>query len=356
MHADSVFIKAALELAEKGRFTCSPNPTVGCIIVRNGFVIGRGWHSQAGQAHAEVGAIADAGGDVNGATVYVTLEPCAFVGRTPACAQTLIDARVARVVIGALDPHPQVAGAGVKMLEAAGIDVEVLALAEARACIAGFASRYQLGRPLVRLKTGTSLDGAVAMASGESQWITSAPAREDVQYWRARSDAVLTGVGSVLADNPRLTVRDPDYLPCRPPLRVVLDSNLRTSSEAHLVSDGGSTLLMHTVLDRAIHYPANVECVAMAGARPQLREVLDELGRREINEVLVEAGPGLIGGFLQEGLWDEWICYIAPKVLGSATQRVADFAIEKLAAAPTVRISDIQMIDSDLRLIIKPVR
>ena len=353
--SDRLFIQATVELAETGRFTCAPNPTVGCIITRNGQVIGRGYHLYAGQGHAEVNAIADAGGDVRGATVYVSLEPCSFFGQTPACAQTLIDAGVAKVVIGALDPNPRVAGKGIAMLETAHIKVELLDLAEARRCIEGFAKRITTNRPFVRLKTASSIDGAIALANGESQWITGPQARMDVQYWRARSDAVITGVGTVLADNPALNVRDAKYLDCHQPLRVVLDSAARTPSSSKLLCDGHPTLLIHNdTAEVSVEDPESVARLYPKGGPNNLLALLGELGNRGCNEVLVEAGPGVLGSFLQANLWDEWICYLAPKALGLNTRQLANFNIEKLADSIDAKVVDQARIGDDVRLTLRP--
>jgi diaminohydroxyphosphoribosylaminopyrimidine deaminase/5-amino-6-(5-phosphoribosylamino)uracil reductase len=353
--SDLLFVTATVELAENGRFTCAPNPTVGCIITRNGQVIGRGCHQYAGQGHAEVHAIADAGGDVKGATVYVSLEPCSFFGQTPACAQTLLEAGVARVVIGALDPNPRVAGKGIAMLEAGNIKVELLDSAEARACIAGFAKRITTNRPLVRLKTASSIDGAVALANGESQWITGPSARTDVQYWRARSDAVITGIGTVLADDPQLNVRDARYAHCYQPLRVVLDSTARTPLSSKLLCDGQPTLLIHNDDAEVVGKDQNnASRLYLKDGPSDLASLLDELGNRGCNEVLVEAGPGVLGSFLQADLWDEWICYLAPKALGRDARQLADFNIEKLADSIDAKVVDQARIGEDVRLTLRP--
>lgn len=354
--SDLLFVTATVELAENGRFTCAPNPTVGCIITRNGQVIGRGCHQYAGQGHAEVHAIADAGGDVKGATVYVSLEPCSFFGQTPACAQTLLEAGVARVVIGALDPNPRVAGKGIAMLEAGNIKVELLDSAEARACIAGFAKRITTNRPLVRLKTASSIDGAVALANGESQWITGPSARTDVQYWRARSDAVITGIGTVLADDPQLNVRDARYAHCYQPLRVVLDSTARTPLSSKLLCDGQPTLLIHNDDAEVVGKDQNnASRLYLKDGPSDLASLLDELGSRGCNEVLVEAGPGVLGSFLQADLWDEWICYLAPKALGRNARQLADLNIEKLADSIDAKVVDQARIGEDVRLTLRPI-
>lgn len=359
--SDTLFVQATLELAAKGRNSCAPNPPVGCIIVRQGIVLGRGYHRTAGEGHAEVNAIADAGGDITGATVYVSLEPCAFVGRTPACAQTLVDAGVARVVIGTEDPHPQVAGKGAAMLRQAGIDVRTLDLPEARAMVAGFVCRILQQRPRVVLKSASSLDGAVALASGESQWITGSEARRVVQHLRAQSDAVITGAGTVIADNPQLNVRAAELVEGNlvQPLRVVLDSTLRAPPQSQIFS--ANTLVVHG-LDADAHYaeptPGPVEYLALANGPRDIANLLQALAERGCNNVLVEAGPKILGSFLQANsaapLWDEWHCFIAPKVLGSASLSVADFALTKLAAAHQASVLEQTRVGEDVWLRLAP--
>ena len=356
--SDRLFLQATIELAERGRFTCAPNPAVGCLIVQNDRIIGRGFHGHAGQAHAEVNAIANAGGDVRGATVYVSLEPCAFVGRTPACAETLIDAQVARVVIAAEDPHPQVSGAGIRMLRRAGIEVNLLTQQPALNAIQGYATRITWQRPFVRVKTASSVDGGIALASGESQWITGEQARHDVQYWRARSDAIITGVGTVLADDPSLTVRDRKLEPFRPPLRVILDSHLRTPSSARVLNDGFQTLLVHDAHVEVPAYLRNLDLVTMlglAGGTQDLRALLTHLAELGCNEVLVEAGARVCGSFAQARLWDEWLCYIAPKWLGSAQKTLAQFSVAELAQVPTGKVVEMSRLGEDMRVRIMSV-
>ena len=358
--SDQLLLKATYALAEGGRYTCAPNPTVGCVIVRGGEIMGRGFHKKAGEGHAEVEAIRDAGGDVAGATVYVSLEPCAFEGRTPACAGTLIEAGVSRVVIGMLDPHPKVSGEGVRLLEAAGIEVEVGNDPEAKALIRGYCSRIERHRPWVRIKTASSLDGATALASGESQWITGGEARADVQYWRARSDAILTGIGTVLADDPALTVRDYD---AQAPLRVVLDSTLRTPAHAQVVTDGLPTLLVHeTGVERrkeeigpALGYAAGRPGLKfLAGDPRNLPDLLSLLAERGCNEVLVEAGSGLVGSFVAAGLWDEWVAYLAPAVMGMDTQGLVGAAFKNMQAIPRGEIMAVDQIGPDVRIVMVP--
>ena len=362
LQSDHLYIQAALELAARGRHSCAPNPPVGCIIARDGQVLGRGYHRVAGEGHAEVNAIADAGSDVARATVYVSLEPCAFVGRTPACAQTLIDAGVGRVVVGVQDPHPQVAGKGSQMLRDAGIDVEILDLPEAHDMIAGFKSRIVRKRPRVVLKSASSLDGAVALSSGESQWITGAPARAEVQRLRALSDAVITGVGTVIADNPQLTVRDEALLQgnLKQPLRVVLDHNLRAPTDRQIFSE--RTLVVHgSGADAVYSSPTRgeVEYLALPDGTRNLTVILEALAARGCNNVLVEAGPKVLGSFLNANqdtpLWDEWICFVAPKVLGSGSLSLAEFTITELASSETAVIVDHKIVGDDLQLRLHPV-
>ena len=346
--SDVLLLRHAIDLAERGRFTCAPNPAVGCVIVRDGRILGRGWHKKAGEGHAEVEAIRDADGDIQGATVYVSLEPCAFEGRTPACANTLVEAGVKRVVVAALDPHPKVSGKGLEILASAGIETEMHELPEALEAIQGFRSLQERGRPWVRVKTASSLDGASALANGESKWITGSAAREDVQYWRARSDAIVTGVGTISADDPALTVR---AFEAKPPLRVVLDSQLSTPDDAQVMQDGGATLLIYhegqptQAKNESVEYlkldPKNVE------------RLLEELGQRGCNEILVEAGPKVVGSFVQAGLWDEWIAYIAPKLMGDSSEHIVATAYDSMNQVPQAELVDVQMFDHDVRLTLR---
>ena len=259
--ADVAWLERAVELASRGLNTTAPNPRVGCVIVRDAKLLGEGWHQWAGQGHAEVNAIIAAGGDVRGATVYVSLEPCNFVGRTPACSSRLIAEGVARVVVAEVDPHPRVSGQGLSTLRAAGIATEVIELSRARALNPGFRCRFEKGRPLIRIKIAASLDGRTAMATGESQWITGPEARADVQALRARSCAILTGSGTILADDPSLTVRESSFAVdgrIRQPLIVVADSALRSPATAKIFQSSGGVLLSTTSATRidavAAHY------------------------------------------------------------------------------------------------------
>lgn len=357
--SDLVYLATTVELAEGGLYSCTPNPRVGCLIVRNGQVLGRGWHIRAGEAHAEVNAMSDARGqgfaDLSGATVYVSLEPCAFRGRTPPCVDALIRAKVTRVVAAMVDPHPKVAGQGFAELRAAGIDVDLIELREAALLNAGYSKRMISGRPLVRLKVATSLDGRTAMATGESQWITGAAARADVQYWRARSCAIVTGIGTILADDPKLTVRDEAYTVdgrIRQPIRVVLDTKLRTPPEAALLQPEGEVMLVHG--EDTEPRLTGVEHVAVGKTQVDLRRLLEKLAERGCNEVLVEAGATLLGSFITAQLWDELIVYLAPKLMGSEARPFAQLPLATMNDVVNARMSDCTQVGDDLRIRLLP--
>ena len=353
---DREYMARALRLAARGLYTTDPNPRVGCVIVRDGSVVGEGWHVRAGEGHAEANALAGAGEAARGATAYVTLEPCCHHGRTPPCTGALIDAGVARVVIGMQDPNPQVAGEGVRMLEDAGIAVtrDVLA-AQAAAVNPGFVRRMQTGRPFVRSKLAMSLDGRTAMANGESRWITGAAARRDVQHWRARASAVLSGIDTVLADDPSLNVRLDDAEVLQP-LRVILDSGLRLPPVAKLLGLPGDTLVLTGSTDagrRAALADAGAEIVTLPllDGRLDLQAVFRYLGEREMNEVHVEAGPTLNGGLLQAGLVDELVVYLAPHLMGDAARGLFSLpGLETMDQRIRLSISDIRAVGEDWRI------
>jgi diaminohydroxyphosphoribosylaminopyrimidine deaminase/5-amino-6-(5-phosphoribosylamino)uracil reductase len=354
--SDLLFLRAALALAAKGRCIAPPNPSVGCLIVKAGVIVGRGWTHRPGQGHAEVNALANAGQAASGATAYVSLEPCAFHGRTPPCSQALIDAGIARVVAAMTDPHPQVAGQGFEDLRQAGVAVELIELPEAEQAIAGFVSRIRRNRPLVRLKVAASLDGRTAMASGESKWVTGAAARADVQAWRAGSCAIITGAETVLVDDPALTVRDQAFAhdgSIRQPLRVVLDSNLRVPVSAKLFAEPGETLVVHTAGTPA-HEKAEHLLLPATEGRVDLDALLAHLAERPCNEVLVEAGPTLIGAFLTAGLWDELLLYVAPKLLGSDARPLANLPFARMLEAIEAKIAHRDAVGGDLRLRLVP--
>jgi diaminohydroxyphosphoribosylaminopyrimidine deaminase/5-amino-6-(5-phosphoribosylamino)uracil reductase len=353
--ADHAHMARALQLAGRGLFTTSPNPRVGCVIVRDGTVAGEGWHERAGTPHAEVHALQQAGEAARGATVYVTLEPCSHHGRTPPCAEALVKAGVARVVAAMRDPNPLVAGGGIDMLTLAGIRADVgLMETEARALNPGFISRMTRNRPWVRLKTASTLDGKTALENGASQWITGAAARADVQRLRARACAILTGSGTVRADDPKMTVRDLDI--GRQPLRVIVDSALATPPTAAILP---ALIACHSAdpARRAALEAAGAEVVALPDARGRvdLAGLLVLLAQRGVNELHVEAGAGLNGALLEAGLVDEWIAYVAPMAVGDAARGLfATAPLTALADASRFRLADVRQLGSDLRLTLLP--
>jgi diaminohydroxyphosphoribosylaminopyrimidine deaminase/5-amino-6-(5-phosphoribosylamino)uracil reductase len=349
----------ALRLAERGLYTTQPNPRVGCVIAQGDEVVGRGFHQRAGEPHAEVFALREAGERARGATAYVTLEPCAHHGRTPPCADALIAAGVARVVIASEDPFPQVDGRGTSRLRAAGVTVDIGLMRDAaRELNAGFFSRIERSRPFVRVKLAMSLDGRTALANGESKWITGEGARADVQRWRARSSAILTGSGTVLADNPRLTVRLPDDEAFTPPLRVVLDRQLRTPAGSHVLDGSAPTLLLHGAAascgdDRF----ARVERteLPMQHDTLDLRAALALLAGRGCNELHVEAGPTLCGALFAAGLVDELLLYIAPLLLGDAARPLLQLpTLGEMARRWQLQVIDQRQIGADWRLQLRP--
>ncbi len=349
----------ALRLAEKGLYTTSPNPRVGCVIVRDGLVVGAGWHARAGEPHAEIHALRQAGELARGATAYVTLEPCSHHGRTPPCVEALVAAQVARVVVAMVDPNPLVAGEGLARLQQAGIQTDLgLLEREARELNLGFVYRMTCGRPWLRLKVAASLDGKTALNNGVSQWITGADARRDAHRLRARSCAVLTGIGTVLADDPMLNVRDVETT--RQPLRVVVDSTLRFPLAAKMLT-AGETLVVTASDDRAgienlRQAGAQVLALPAADGRVDLVRMLDELGKRGINEITVEAGRGLNGALARQGLVDEFVFYLAPLLLGDAARGMFDLPeLSAMEGRRELRIADVTMVGRDLRVRALPV-
>ncbi len=347
----------ALRLAERGLYTTMPNPRVGCVIAQGEEIVGEGWHVRAGEPHAEVFALRAAGARARGATAYVTLEPCGLHGRTPPCADALIAAGVARVVIASEDVFQHDGGAAAR-LRAAGIAVESGLMRDAaRELNRGFFSRVERGRPWVRVKLAMSLDGHTALGNGDSKWITGEAARADVQRWRARSSATLTGSGTVLADDPRLTVREPVARECAgvPHWRVVLDRELRMPHGAHLLDGSAPTLIFHDANVPPSHAGfSKVELIAVQArdGRLDLAQVLQELATRGMNEVQVEAGPILSGALLQNGLADEMLLYIAPVLLGdTARPLLALPALATVAEARRWRVVDRRMVDDDERIL-----
>ncbi len=346
----------ALELAERGLASTQPNPRVGCILARDGQIIAEGWHERAGDAHAEAIALKAAGAAAAGATAYVTLEPCSHFGRTPPCADALIKARLARVVYAIEDPNPRIAGAGASRLRAAGITVESGLLAEeARELNIGHLSRMQRQRPWVRIKLAMSLDGRTALADGSSHWITGTAAREDVQRWRARSSAILTGIGTVLADDPRLDVRSGA---AAQPLRIIMDSRLRTPPAARILAKPGRVLLFSASDDGARRHALEEQGATieqLAHAQAPLERVLSRLAELEINELLVEAGPTLAGAIVHAGFADELLLYVAPVLLGPQARPLLKLpALAELAQGRRFTIIESQPVGVDLRLRLRP--
>lgn len=354
---DNLWMAQALRLAERGLFTTSPNPRVGCVLAKEGMVVGEGWHERAGEPHAEVHALQAAGEQARGATAYVTLEPCSHYGRTPPCADALIAAGVSRVVVAMQDPNPLVAGQGIAKLQASGIAVECgLMEAEARALNIGFESRMTHAMPWVRSKIAMSLDGRTALSNGESQWITGEAARRDVHVWRARSCAVMTGIDTVLEDDAQLTVRKIET--SRQPLRVVLDSHLRIASTAKIF-DGGQVLIVAAVADQEKisaleQVGAKVIVLPDEGSRVSLPATLRHLAAIGCNEVLVEAGRTLNGALLKAGLVDELVLYFAPQLLGDMARGMAQLGeLTRLNERVELTWQDVRQVGSDLRIMAK---
>ncbi|HET7843130.1 MAG TPA: bifunctional diaminohydroxyphosphoribosylaminopyrimidine deaminase/5-amino-6-(5-phosphoribosylamino)uracil reductase RibD [Xanthomonadales bacterium] len=366
---DHAMMARALRLAERGLYTTAPNPRVGCVIALDGHIVGEGFHARAGEPHAEVFALRDAGDKARGATAYVTLEPCSHHGRTPPCAEALVAAGIARVVAATTDPFPQVDGRGHAALEAAGIAVESGLMRDAaRELNRGFFSRIERGRPWVRVKLATSLDGRVALADGESRWITDERARADVMRWRARSSAIMTGIGTVLADDPQLTVRlgDEDWFAAEmkgeaafvPPLRVVLDSHLRIPAGRRVLDAAAPTLVCcePEAVARNRHVPpAQVLSVPHHATGLGLAIVLAELAQRGVNELQVEAGPTLSGALLHLGLVDELLLYLDPGVIGDTGMPAFNLPpLASLDARVRFATTDHRMVGDTLRLALRP--
>lgn len=362
---DAQFMARALELARRGHYTTHPNPRVGCVIVRDGQIVGEGWHVRAGEPHAEVHALRAAGELARGATAYVTLEPCSHHGRTPPCADALVNAGVARVVAAMQDPNPEVAGRGLQRLAQAGIATQSGVLeGEARKLNEGFLKRMEHGLPFVRVKLAMSLDGRTAMQSGESQWITGPAARSAVQRLRAQASVVLTGADTVLADNARLTVRADELgldaqqtalVMSRPPLRVLVDGRLRVPLDAPFFKAGPA--LVATCMAVEEQYANGPECMIVAGDDGQvdLHRLLKALAARGVNEVLVEAGPRLAGAFARQGLVDEFQIFIAGKFLGSSARPLLDWPLAQMKDAAELKITEIRAVGDDWRVIAIPV-
>ncbi|MEG1042565.1 MAG: bifunctional diaminohydroxyphosphoribosylaminopyrimidine deaminase/5-amino-6-(5-phosphoribosylamino)uracil reductase RibD [Pseudomonas sp.] len=363
---DAYYMARALELARKGLYSTHPNPRVGCVIVRDGQIVGEGWHVRAGEPHAEVHALRQAGELARGACAYVTLEPCSHHGRTPPCAEALVKAGVARVVAAMQDPNPQVAGQGLKRLADAGIEVASGVLeVEARALNPGFLKRMESGLPFVRAKLAMSLDGRTAMANGESQWITGPAARSAVQRLRARSSVVLTSAQSVLADNARMTVRgeelglDPQttaLVLARPPLRVLIDGRLRLPLDAPFFKAGPALVVTAAAVDPR-YAQAGHELLSLPGDGGQvdLQALIRELAARGTSEILLEAGAGLVGAFAQLGLIDEYQIFVAAKFMGSSARPLLDLPLNHMNEAVQLKITEMRAVGDDWRVTAIPV-
>ncbi|MFZ2973397.1 MAG: bifunctional diaminohydroxyphosphoribosylaminopyrimidine deaminase/5-amino-6-(5-phosphoribosylamino)uracil reductase RibD [Ferribacterium limneticum] len=352
---DHGMMARALQLAERGLWTTSPNPRVGCVVVRDGEIVGEGWHEKAGEPHAEVHALRAAGQKAKGATAYVTLEPCSHFGRTPPCAEALIAAGVSRIVAAMTDPNPLVAGKGLALLQAAGIETASGLLEnEARELNIGFVSRMTRGRPWLRLKAAASLDGKTALNNGVSQWITGPAARRDGHAWRARACAILTGIGTVRDDDPSLTVRD--VATTRQPLRVVVDSRLEILPTARILQ--GEPVLIVGAVDNAekmalLRSTGNfVEILNNGAGKVDLKALLELLAQRGINEVHAEAGFKLNGSLLREGLVDELLLYLAPCLIGHEASGLFNLPeLTTLDGKQHLKIRDLRQLGEDIRLI-----
>ena len=350
----------ALRLAEQGLYTTDPNPRVGAVVVKDGKVVGRGFHKVAGEAHAEVLALQEAGAAAKGATLYVTLEPCAHEGKTPPCAHAVVKSGVTKVIAAMTDPNPLVSGKGFEILKAAGIAVaEGLMAAQAKALNPGFISRMTRGRPWMRTKLAASMDGRTALANGESKWISCDASREDVHRWRARSSAVLTGIGTLLADDPTFTVRLPGEW--RQPMKVIVDTNLSTPVDAKVFQRNPDLVYIATGVDDPEEHEAlnaigaNIQVFPERRGFMDLKSILETLAELECNEVLMEAGAGMNGALLEAGLVDELILYICPSLLGDKARGMFSLpGISSMTERRELEIADARIFDKDLRLILRP--
>jgi len=365
---DHHFMQRAITLAKLAHYTTSPNPRVGCILVKNNIVIGEGYHHRAGQGHAEVNALAQAGDAAKGATAYVTLEPCSHYGRTPPCAEGLINAGVKKVIAAMVDPNPQVSGKGLMMLSKAGIETSHGLLAQdAQNINIGFVKLMTSGLPFVRCKLAASLDGKTAMASGESKWITSIEARQDVQRLRAQSCAIISGADSVIVDNAQMTVRwaelgelknSYDEGAIRQPLRVIIDSRNRVTPDLKLFESSSSVLLIRHTIENTHQWPHFVEQVCLPLVKNtqgedkiDLQALLKLLAKRGLNDILLESGQNLAGAFIEQNLIDELILYQAPKLMGAAGKSLMNFpSIKQLSLAKSLTFKDVRMVGTDLRI------
>ena len=361
-HFDVECMSLALRLARYGRYTTRPNPNVGCVITNaDNKIVGTGYHVRAGEAHAEINALKQAGKNAHNGTAYVSLEPCCYEGKTGPCTTALIEAEISRVVIAMCDPNPLVSGKGIEKLREKGIQVDTdLMHDQAKILNRGFVKRMTLGLPWVTVKMASSLDGRTALSNGKSKWITSEMARKDVQMLRAQYDAIMTGVGTVLADNPSLNVRISNKelgieSKINQPHRIILDSSLQFPKEAKMLSHEGETWIFTTKQAKQSEFSNIEHCKIFTlnenNGKLDLKELLQTLAKKEINSVLIEAGPKLVGSLLKEGLVDEWISYVAPKFLGNAANGMLDIGeLQNLDESITLECNDIRQVGSDIRI------
>ena len=367
MNSDQSYMARALQLAERGRYSTQPNPRVGCVIVKNGETIGSGFHQRAGEPHAEILALNQAGDDAKGADIFVTLEPCSHHGKTPPCADALIDAGAKRVVIAMLDPNPKVAGEGIDKLKAAGIETKMgVCEAPAKQLNRGYIKRMLTGIPFVSVKLATSLDGRIAMQSGESAWITSAGARKEVHRMRLENCAVISGINTVIADDPQFTVRldsgdiDSTYhLSQRQPVRIVLDRRGRLSEQAAICKQAGETWQIIGQQSGVKENKAVDKIIALEQQNEQidLRTLLNYLGQQEMNNVMVEAGGTLAASFIKAGLVDELVVFQSPDIMGASAQAMINLPeIQKMNEKVQFEYQDLRKIGRDLKLVLQPVQ
>ncbi|MDK2596401.1 bifunctional diaminohydroxyphosphoribosylaminopyrimidine deaminase/5-amino-6-(5-phosphoribosylamino)uracil reductase RibD [Pseudoalteromonas obscura] len=361
--ADHDYMAMAIELAKQGQYTTTPNPNVGCVIVKNDQVIGQGFHIQAGGPHAEVHALRQAAGNTQGATAYVTLEPCSHYGRTPPCAKGLIDAGVKKVVCAMVDPNPQVAGNGLKMLEEAGIETAFGLLEhEARALNKGFLSRMETGKPFVTAKLAASLDGKTALQNGQSKWITGPQARRDVQKYRAQSCAILSGADTVLVDDATLNVRAGEFddfdkvsqlAELRQPIRVVIDTQNRLHPDLNLFSCASKIIIFRSKLDNRHQWPHFVEqvCLPTVNDKLDLRAALTYLAQQNVNQIWLEAGATLCGVMHEHGLIDEYMIYMAPKIIGEGGRGLFNSSVlTEMGQIAELEITECAQVGTDIRI------
>jgi len=365
MSGNVKYMQHAIRLAKKGLYTTKPNPCVGCVIVKDEKIVGEGWHQRAGEGHAEIHALKQAATKAKDATVFVTLEPCSHTGKTPPCVDALIHAGVKKVIVAMIDPNPLVAGSGLKKLRVAGIETEHgLLESQARELNPGFIKRMQCGRPFVRVKLAMSLDGRTAMASGESQWISGEASRNDVQRLRAQSSAILTGIDTVLADNPSMNVRltaeqlniDPVLEAAMQPKRIVLDSRFRMPADVKIATlDSDCTVYTTVNVDKNKHYPFTIETIEAKDGQIDLHVLMKDLAKKEINLLHVEAGSVLSGALLKNELVDEIIIYMAPHIMGDNAKGLFHLPeLEKMKDRISLKVKDVRSIGNDIRIIALP--